>query len=81
MIEYSPESRFIPYESAGDRQIAISSERFPEHELLAVTCFNIRGLMDIHPICHRKSSKIPLSIEENSEFTYNNQQGITLRFS
>lgn len=88
MIDSSPESRVMPYESLNDKQLAISGERFPEHFLVvcdkcywSCTCFNSRGLIDICPVCHRKASKIPLTIEENSEFTYNNQQGLTLRFS
>lgn len=84
----SPESCVIPYESLNDRQMAISGESFPEHLLVvcdkcywSCTCFNIRGLINICPVCHRESSKIPLTIDENSEINYNNQYGLTISFA
>jgi hypothetical protein len=84
----SPESRIIPYESLNDKQMAMSGESFPEHLLVlcdscywCCTCFNTRGLIDICPVCHKEASKIPLTIDEKSEISYNNRHGLTIRFA
>ena len=84
----SPESRVIPYENFNDLQIAISGESFPEPILVvckschwSCTCFNIRGLIDICPVCHKDALKIPLTMDETSEISYDNQQGLSIRFT
>lgn len=72
--DYSPETDVIPYESLNERQMTISGEQFPEQLLVVCdhckwcyTCFNLHGLIDICPICQKKTSKIPLAIDETSE--------------
>jgi hypothetical protein len=86
--DISPESDVKPYESLDERQMAISGERFPEHLLIVCdscywcsTCFNMRGLIDACPNCHKEVSKIPLTIDENSDISYDTQKGLTIRFS
>ena len=84
----SPESRVIPYENFNDLQIAISGESFRNLFWLyakAVTgpvpCFNIRGLIDICPVCLKDALKIPLTMDETSEISYDNQQGLSIKFT
>lgn len=84
----SPESDVKRYESLNERQMAISGEHFPERLLIVCdgcywcsTCFNVRGLIDFCPNCHKEASKIPLATDENSEISYDNQNGLTIIFS
>ena len=84
----SPESAFIPYESLNDRQMAMTGECFPEHLLIvcdscywSCTCFNNRGLISICQVCLNEVSKIPLTIDENSEINYDYRQGLTISFA
>ena len=86
--DLSPESDVIPYESLNERQSAISGEYFPEHILVVCdscngccTCFNVRGLVRVCPICHKEASKIPITTDEKSEISYNNQHGLSIGFS
>ena len=83
----SPEVSILPYESLDDRQMIISGERFPEFCMVicddcywCCTCFNARGLIAICPICHKQTSKIPLTIEENCKISYNPDHGLIMRF-
>lgn len=84
----SPESEFVPYESLNDRQMAMTGECFPEHLLVvcdrcywSCTCFNTRGLINICPACLIETSKIPVTIDENSKIGYDKQHGLTISFS
>ena len=84
----SPESAYVPYESLNDRQMAITGECFPEHVLVvcdscywSCTCFNTRGLVSICPVCLKEASKIPVTIDENSEISFNNHHGLTITFA
>jgi hypothetical protein len=86
--ESSPESQVIPYENFNDLQIAISGESFPEPILVvckgcywSCTCFNIRGIINICPICHKEVSSIPLTLDEASEISYDSQLGLTIKFT
>lgn len=86
--DLSPESAFVPYESLNDRQMVMTGECFPEHLLVvcdncywSCTCFNMRGLISICPVCLREAAKIPLTIDENSKISYDNQHGFTISFA
>jgi hypothetical protein len=86
--DFSPESAFVPYESFNDKQMAMTGECFPEHLLVvcdrcywSCTCFNTRGLISICPVCLKEAAKIPLTIDENSKISYDNQNGLTISFA
>src|SRR6476660_7885389 len=88
VTDFSPESAFVPYESLNYRQMDMTGECFPEHLLVvcdscywSCTCFNMRGLISICPVCLREASKIPVTIDENSEISFNNHHGLTITFA
>ena len=83
----SPEVSILPYETLNDRQKTITGECFPVHFIVmcdwcywCCTCFNSRGLMTNCPLCNKDTSKIPLTIEENCNISYDSIYGLTMRF-
>ena len=68
--------------------MAITGECFPEHLLIvcdscywSCTCFNTRGLVNICPVCLKEASKIPVTIDEKSEISFDNHHGLTITFA
>lgn len=83
----SPESNILPYEDLNSKQVRISGEKFPE-VILGIcdnchwfyTSTNKRGIVRTCPICNKKVSSVPMSIDEVCVIEVDDKRGITIKF-
>jgi len=83
----SPETKVIPYEDINTIQIKISGEKFPQITLgvcdnchWCYSTINNKGVLSNCPVCNKKISKIPLSIDETCIITMDEKSGLSISF-
>ncbi|UVS69555.1 hypothetical protein [Nitrososphaera viennensis] len=85
--EESPESQILPHEDLNARQGKITGENFPDVVLeicdnchWCATCMNGKRMQVTCPACGRRTSRIPMTMDETCILEKDEKRGITLRF-